>query len=173
MIIEKGVIITNRQLWQKEINKYFMPPHITEYLEFVNDKSLFIYMKNGDIILDPKMSTSLGKLYIYIYWNKYIKLGNSPSTLWNVMSAIKNDADPIRFDKHGYQINKREMLDLESSYFLGVMAEEYLNKYWFSYLKIIIYILFICLGVFFVKKIQLIDKAWAQLFEISKINQFL
>lgn len=150
-----------------------MPPHITEYLEFVDDKSLFIYMKNGDIIIDPKMSTAIGKLYIYIYWDKYILMGNSPSVLWNVMSSIRNEVDPIRFNTKGYQINKREMLDLESSYFLGTMANEYYNKYWLSILKICIYILFMCVGIYLVINMKLMNAIWIELEKLSKINPFI
>lgn len=150
-----------------------MPPHVTEYLDFVQDKSLFIYMKNGDIIIDPKMSNTLGKLYLYTYWDKYIKMGNSPSTLWNVMAAIKNDNDPIRFDTHGYQTNKRAMLDLESPYFLGAMAEDNLNKYWFGVLRISMYIILMGIGILYVRNIAMIDSTWSHFVSLSKINPFL
>lgn len=149
-----------------------MPPHITEYLDFVNDKTLFIFMKNGDIIIDPRMSTAIGKLYIFVYWEKYIKLGNSPSTLYNTMASIRNDADPIRFDKYGYQTNKRQMLDLESANFLGLMGEEYYSKYWYSILKITIYIFLIGLGVYFVKLNYLDNIEWNFLMSLSKLNPF-
>lgn len=150
-----------------------MPPHITEYLDFVEDKSLFILLKNGDIIIDPKMSNTLGKLYLYIYWDKYIKMGNSPSTLWNAMSSIKNETDPIRFDTHGYQANKNQMLELDSPYFLGAMAEDNLNKYWFGILRISMYLILIGIGIYFVQNMKMTDATWAHFISLSKINPFI
>ena len=149
-----------------------MPPHITEYLDFVEDKSLFHYMKNGDIIIDPKMSTTLGKMYLYINWEKYIRLGNSPSTLWNAMASIKNDIDPIRFDNNGYQINKKKILELDMPHFMGLMAEEYKSKYWFGWFKIGIYVILVALGIYFVKNLDLSNSAWVQLISLSQINPF-
>lgn len=149
-----------------------MPPHLTEYLDFVEDKTLFIYMKNGDIIIDERMSTAIGRLYIYIYWDKLIKAGNSPSALWQAMSSITNGVDPIRFNNKGYQINKPAMLELESPYFMGKMAEDYETKYWLGYFRIIVYLVLIFIGIYFVRRISLTDPLWNQLFILSKTNSY-
>lgn len=151
-----------------------MPPHITEYFEFVEDKSVFGLTKNGEYIVKSNVTTTIAKLYIYFNWERYIKMGNSPSALWNVMANLKNDNDQIRFNKLGYQTTKPAMLQLDSPQFMGLIADEYINTRTINIFRIFIYIIVSCIMIFFFTlDKRTTNNVWDKLMELSKKIPFL
>lgn len=149
-----------------------MPPHITEYFEFVEDKSLFGLTENGDYVVKSNVTTAIAKLYIFFNWEKYIAMGNSPNAIWNVMANLKNDNDPIKFNKLGYQITKPTMLQLESSQFIGLMSSEYVKTQTFTFIRIFIYIIIIFMAMYFSFDFGIVNDVWNKLVSLSKRMPF-